>query len=326
MREAYLFLRDIEAIAIEYFFFFYKKRLFDFENIKIRSQSQYEKIRGERTELKGKERDFENIFYHIIRKYNSLGIDKIELYIDQIENIMLSTDLVGRNAIARRIIKLIGPIFFVGKYGIIEMMDYLYSDKECLFYRIYNNILKIEIKEGEEGYEVPENLRKISEILKIIPEMMEKFILFTRNFKMLCVDFDVDYPNIVETLGFSSLNEIIQVHSRYGEKWDIKDNTRKNDFTNNRKRIAIEALLGGLNIKRGALGNVSSAEMYRFAHLITGRGTKEQKADNLPTKDMFSNKPKSKEIKEKDNYFVAEYFQKLGLNDIAEEIKKGIYD
>ena len=68
---------------------------------------------------------------------------------------------------------------------------------------------------------------------------------------------------------------------------NLKNPSRKNEFTLYRKKEAISAMLEALGIKSSGFGSISSAQIQRFIYFLIGNGTMEDNIKNTSIADLF---------------------------------------
>ena len=106
---------------------------------------------------------------------------------------------------------------------------------------------------------------------------------------------------------------------------NLKNPSRKNEFTLYRKKEAISTMLEALGIKSSGSGSISSAQIQRFIYFLIGNGTMEDNIKNTSIADLF--KPSkdncNNETINKDLDFVAARFEEIGLFDLAQRVKNG---
>ena len=106
---------------------------------------------------------------------------------------------------------------------------------------------------------------------------------------------------------------------------NLKNPSRKNEFTLYRKKEAISAMLEALGIKSSGFGSISSAQIQRFIYFLIGNGTMEDNIKNTSIADLFkpSKDNRNNETINKDLDFVAARFEEIGLFDLAQRVKNG---
>lgn len=106
---------------------------------------------------------------------------------------------------------------------------------------------------------------------------------------------------------------------------NLKNPSRKNEFTLYREKEAISAMLEALGIKSSGFGSISSAQIQRFIYFLIGNGTMEDNIKNTSIADLFkpSKDNRNNETINKDLDFVAARFEEIGLFDLAQRVKNG---
>ena len=106
---------------------------------------------------------------------------------------------------------------------------------------------------------------------------------------------------------------------------NLKNPSRKNEFTLYRKKEAISEMLEALGIKSSGFGSISSAQIQRFIYFLIGNGTMEDNIKNTSIADLFkpSKDNRNNETINKDLDFVAARFEEIGLFDLAQRVKNG---
>ncbi|KAA5476863.1 hypothetical protein [Bacteroides caccae] len=106
---------------------------------------------------------------------------------------------------------------------------------------------------------------------------------------------------------------------------NLKNPSRKNEFTLYRKKEAISTMLEALGIKSSGSGSISSAQIQRFIYFLIGNGTMEDNIKNTSIADLFkpSKDNRNNETINKDLDFVAARFEEIGLFDLAQRVKNG---
>lgn len=106
---------------------------------------------------------------------------------------------------------------------------------------------------------------------------------------------------------------------------NLKNPSRKNEFTLYRKKEAISTMLEALGIKSSGSGSISSAQIQRFIYFLIGNGTMEDNIKNTSITDLFkpSKDNRNNETINKDLDFVAARFDEIGLFDLAQRVKSG---
>lgn len=315
MKDIYEFLDNVFDVVNNYFFFFYEKNVGHFESINPSTDEEYNNIKGESKPLKGREGEFKRIFHPLAKKNfegdNNINVDSL---IYEIEKGMLSTDEIGRKAIVRRIIKKAGKITCIGAYGFDEIE---YGIVYALEHLQDNDLAN------------SDNEISVANYCMYIGLSVNGFYLFLQDFKELCEDFAINFDEEVDRFGFDSLKELTSIGWR--KRIELQDSkiTKKgftNEFTKNKKRIAIEAMLDALGVQSGKQNAVPLAEIHRFAHFLISEGNRAQPIDNTGTAKVFKSKPQNTKAQKEDNNFVADYFLRLGLDEISIKIKEGKYN
>lgn len=321
MRDLYNFIDEAYDVIDKYFEFFYGKRIFDFKGKHIEDEDAYREFIGESNGIKGKESDFENVFCDLIQKSKCLEIDSSD-YIHIVEQTMLQTDIAGRIAIARRLVRKLGELARIGVCGIDEVAgrDFYYNSDYCL-----ETIYEEELEVKDNMYKVPDNLIKTRECIEFIFSIGNKCCFFMDGFKELCRDFEIDYQKEIEAFGFEELERItsIEWYSKRKENSEGKRCTKKNEFTMQRKRTALlymlKELSGGLIY--GSYGDIPSTEVQRFVYFLTGNGTRTDDINNTSVATAFKKDNRCAATIKGDNEFVAEYFERVGLNKLAQKVR-----
>lgn len=288
MKDVYNFLDYIHNTINDYFLFFYGKRIRDFKNANIEYEEEYMAFRGDGISANGKEGELGEIF----NVQNSMSQISSDDCICEIERLMLSTDSTGRTAIVRRVIKKIGEISYIRIYGIDEMIIFAHTDKKPQY-------------------------------IIVAESAAVEYLRFIHCFHQLCDDFSMKIGSIAEEQGFSALVDLVGVEY-FPERTKSKVG-KINEFTIQRKRSAILYMLSELNngLVYGRDGDVPETEVQRFVHFLTGDGTREDKINNTTAASAFKKDYRSGAKIEEDDDFIAEYFDKIGLNKLAKKVRGG---
>lgn len=288
MKDIYNFLDYTHDVVNSYFFFFYEKSIQDFKNASFEDEEGYIAFKGKGIGAEGKEGEIEGAFNH---ESNANLISSNDC-IYKIERLMLETDTVGRNAIIRRVTKRIGEISCISIYAIDEMIAFAHT-KEKPHY------------------------------IEIVESAIIEYLRFIHGFKELCDDFDVKIGGIAEELGFNALVDLAGLE--YIQESKQNTNGKRNEFTMQRKRSAIlymiNELSGGLVF--GSYGDIPATEIQRFVYFLTGKGTRLDNINNTSVASAFKKDDRRKDSMKQDEEFIAEYFEKIGLNKLAKKVKDG---
>lgn len=315
MKEVYEFLDNVFDVVDNYFFFFYEKNVSHFESINPSTDEEYSNFKGKSKPLKGREEEFKRTFHPYAKKYfESDSNINVDSFIYEAEKAMLSTDEIGRKALVRRIIKKEGRTTYIRDYGFEEIE--------------YGIIYGLKHSQDNDLIDSGDDI-SLANYCMYIGLVINSFYSFLQKFKELCKDFEINFDEEVDKFEFDSLKELTSVE--WYKRIESQDNktTPKglvNEFTKNKKRIAVEALLDALGVEYGEQKAVSAANIHRFAHFLISEGNREQSIDSTYTAGVFKNKPTGVKTQKNDNNFVAEYFFNLGLDEIADKIKKGHYN
>lgn len=288
MKDVHNFLDYIYNTINDYFLFFYEKRIRDFKNANIEYEEEYIAFKGKGISANGKEDKLEEIF----NPQSSMNQISSDDCICEVERLMLSTDTIGRNAIARRIIKKIGEISYISIYAIDEMVIFAHTDEKPQY-------------------------------MTVVESAAVEYLRFIHCFHQLCEDFGMKIGSIEEDLGFSALVDL--VGAEYFPEQTNRKAEKRNEFTIQRKRSAILYILSELNagLVYGRDGDIPETEVQRFVHFLTGDGTREDKINNTTVASAFKKDNRSGAKIEEDDDFIAEYFDKIGLNKLAKKVRNG---
>lgn len=342
MKDVYDFLSDAREVIEAYFSFFYNKSINDInfskeekEEAEIKDQEfasneilrsakdeLYEKKRGKWIDLKGREKEFEELIHSFLEKYKvSLSSHKsVNKYIYSVEKTLINTDETGREAVMRRIVKALGETARIGVYGFDEIdMICPFDGNIPAIYRIYEN----RVITTSDNPKLPDELSKVDDSLSFIQTMSNRYYRFMTEFRELCKDFDLDFEDTAKAYEYYELIDLPKINFTKERKKTFKEEyktNKKNDFTKQRKKIAIMALLDALNVKAGACGDIPLSNAQRFIHFLINTGSKDDdinRATDIP--ELFK-ADRSQKVRIKDASFVADYLKKLGLDKLAEKV------
>lgn len=324
IKEVYNFIDEAYHVANEFFKFFYEKNIswLKYSNIEDEDRRR-ELFTEDGSSLKGREAEFESVFFNLAQKYKKSERTSDD-YIYIVEQAMLQTDTTGRIAIARRLIRKLGELARIGAEGIDEVtgIDFCCSSSywlECAYAD------ELEIKDNK--YKIPDNLIKTEEIVAFIFSIENTCLHFMEVFKELCRDFGIAYEEEVSAFGFDGLLDITRIEwdSKRKDAQEEKRCVGGNEFTMQRKRAAILYMLSELNsgIVYGRDGDVSGTEVQRFIYFLTGRGRRLDNINNTSVASAFKKDHRSGVKIEEDDDFIAEYFDKIGLNELAKKVRNG---
>lgn len=114
MKDIHAFIEDICELENIFFQFFFDRKLEEFVNSRIENEIEFSRLIGESKGLKGREREFEDIFSPITDKGKGVSAEAL---IAKLESIMLATDRVGRLAVIRRISRELNRALCIGVWG-----------------------------------------------------------------------------------------------------------------------------------------------------------------------------------------------------------------
>lgn len=197
MKEVYEFIDRVRFIVDDYFNFFYGKKAEDFKTSTFETVGDYNLFRGRSKGITSREKEFENRFYWQIEDYiNDKASLNVYDYLCKIENVMFSSDNVGRRVLANRITKKIDDAIAVGKYGFFEMGAFseIGSSAICdILGRSFNR------------YNVEE---KIIDCFDGIDWVSSSFYVFVGEFKSLCDDFNIEIKGNIDVFLDLVLSEV----------------------------------------------------------------------------------------------------------------------
>jgi len=139
----------------------------------------------------------------------------------------------------------------------------------------------------------------------------------------LFAEFKISLSEIINGKDFLECkSELIILFSQ--DRDTIHDNVfqgKKNEFTIQRKKQAIMLMLEELGVRAGAGGSIPMAEAQRFVYFLVGHGTREDVINNTSIATAFKNDRRSDRTIKEDCEFVASYFDRLGLTELAIKAK-----
>lgn len=205
MKDIHAFIEDICELENIFFQFFFDRKLEEFVNSRIENEIEFSRLIGESKGLKGREREFEDIFSPITDKGKGVSAEAL---IAKLESIMLATDRVGRLAVIRRISRELNRALCIGVWGVDMMCGVDCWDDGGIFGAIYWDV----IEEGDDGkYIIPDNLKRTHDIIGFTESAMFDLCYFCRELKTLSEDFDIKFKDEIEKLGFGKLNDITAI-------------------------------------------------------------------------------------------------------------------
>jgi hypothetical protein len=173
------------------------------------------------------------------------------------------------------------------------------------------------------------NKTEIKEILKTLKEKGIESIALTNalqseyinyEHRMFYFQFYFHYEKEYLSFLFKILDELKKTESIVNDNIGDKKESKK-EFTTGRQVLAIHYLMDELNV----LGKTDKTEIARFIQFLTGRETGVAKIqDTTIYQKVKTPFPANDKQLEKDLRFIRNYFEKLGLQNIAEKISKEI--
>lgn len=315
MKEVYEFIHDIYLIQDSFVRFFFNKSAYQIGKIDDQDRNSY----GDILEISGRENEFKNEFYPLIEKY--IGTNKDDLIrglMYQIEHALLATDAQGREFLMKRISRELNKTAYIGTWGIDIMSGIDFIEDGGLFFFLYDEV-------AEEGYAPPECLKTVKRYIDAISEMTNEFYRFYEDFVILCEDFGTDIRERAKEWGFDKLSDLPIITDKERNVELIEVTKKNNEFSIQRKRSAILYLVTELSggLVYGGCGDIPATEIWRFVHFLTGIGTKNDDINNTSIASSFKRDNRSEKAKKRDDEFIAEYFEKIGLNKLAIKVRNG---
>lgn len=314
MKDVYGFIYDVYAIEDSFMKFFFNKNAYYFGNLSVVDES----IWGNALEIQGRENDFKNEFYPLLEKYIDVNMgNSTRILIQQTELALLSTDAQGRMCLMKRLSRELNRAAYIGTWGIDTMSGIDFIEDGGLFFYLY--------KEVEREYDTPDHLKTIQKYINTISEVINNFYAFYEDFVLLCEDFGTNIRERAKEWGFDKLGDLPVIKDREEAATLTEPIKKNNEFSIQRKRSAILYLTNELSggLVYGGCGDIPATEIWRFVHFLIGTGTENDDINNTSVASAFKKDNRSKKAKDKDDEFIAKYFDKIGLNALATKVRSG---
>lgn len=163
-----------------------------------------------------------------------------------------------------------------------------------------------------------------------IEEMAESFVMQVISIFRCC---DIKLEEYLIKQNYSSLIDykmLAEDSILFGYGIRYSDSTlnrvcKKSEFSMNRKKEAITAILEVLGVKLNGAGAIPMTQIQKFVYFLTGTGRIDDDIRNTYIADLFkpSKDNRNDDTINNDLDFVATRFDEIGLFDLAQKVRNG---